>query len=118
MRRGLIRTDVTSVCAVFWGLFVASNAGTHYSKYVCDAYNPYRMVCGEHRLYVDEEDQVMVHELIHKEEDTIVDESGDKPCYDMNNNTQWPGNSWLSEDSCNICTCTGNKYFGAQGQSY
>jgi len=65
------------------------------------------MVCGEHRLYVDEDDQVEVHELIHKE-DAIADESGDKPCYDMNNNTQWPGNSWLSQDSCNICTCLGN----------
>ena len=43
------------------------------------------MVCGEHRLYVNEEDQVKVHELIHKEGDAFVDESGDKPCYDMNN---------------------------------
>ena len=77
-------------------------------RYGCDDYNNYRMVCGEHRLYVDEEDQVKVHELVHKE-DTIVDESGDKPCYDMNNNTQWPGNSWLSQDSCNICTCLGEQ---------
>jgi len=66
------------------------------------------MVCGEHRLYVSEEDQVKVHELIHKEGDTMVDEAGEKPCYDMKNNTQWPGNSWLSDDSCNICTCLGN----------
>ena len=60
-------------------------------------------------MFVDEEDQVEVHEVVHAKVDTVVDESGDQPCYDYDNNTQLPGNSWLSKDSCNICTCTGKK---------
>jgi len=64
--------------------------------------------CGEHRMYENKVDQVKVHELIHTEEGTIVDESGDQPCKDEDDKTQWPGNSWLSKDSCNICTCPGN----------
>jgi len=64
--------------------------------------------CGEHRVYENEKDQVKVHELIHTKEGTIVDESGDQPCTDQNNKTQWPGSSWLSPDSCNVCTCMGN----------
>jgi len=66
------------------------------------------MFCGEHRMYENEADQVKVHELIHTDEGTIVNESEDQPCTDEDNNTQWPGNSWLSKDSCNICTCPGN----------
>jgi len=64
--------------------------------------------CGEHRMYENEVDQVKVHELIHTDEGTIVDESGDQPCKDDDDNTKWPGESWLSKDSCNICNCPGN----------
>lgn len=70
------------------------------------------MVCGKHRKFVDEEDLAEVHEVVHEvghaKIDTVVDELGDQPCYDYNNKTQWLGNSWLSQDSCNICTCPGN----------
>eukprot|EP00090_Calanus_glacialis_P020063 TRINITY_DN3084_c0_g1_i1.p1 TRINITY_DN3084_c0_g1~~TRINITY_DN3084_c0_g1_i1.p1 ORF type:complete len:278 (+),score=46.77 TRINITY_DN3084_c0_g1_i1:108-941(+) len=66
------------------------------------------MFCGEHRMYENEADQVKVHEVIHTDQGDIVDESGDQPCKDEDDNTQWPGNSWLSKDSCNICTCPGN----------
>jgi len=37
----------------------------------------------------------------------MVDESGDQPCTDRQNITHLPGADWLTEDSCNICTCTG-----------
>eukprot|EP00092_Neocalanus_flemingeri_P030677 GFUD01033309.1.p1 GENE.GFUD01033309.1~~GFUD01033309.1.p1 ORF type:complete len:278 (-),score=57.91 GFUD01033309.1:206-1039(-) len=66
------------------------------------------MFCGEHRMYENEADQVKVHELIHTDEGTIVDESRDQSCKDDDDNTQWSGSSWLSKDSCNICTCPGN----------
>ena len=71
------------------------------------------MVCGEHRMFVDEEDQAevheVVHEVVHAKVDTVVDESGDQPCYDYDNTEQLQGSSWLSQDSCNICTCPGRK---------
>ena len=60
-------------------------------------------------MYENKVDQVKVHELIHTDEGTIVDESGDQPCKDEDDKTQWPGNSWLSKDSCNICTCPGRE---------
>ena len=60
-------------------------------------------------MYENEADQVKVHEVIHTDQGDIVDESGDQPCKDEDDNTQWPGNSWLSKDSCNICTCPGRK---------
>jgi hypothetical protein len=41
-----------------------------------------------------------------KGEPVIVDETGDSPCT-VNGVTKFPGDSWLTEDSCNICTCTG-----------
>jgi len=65
-------------------------------------------LCGTHRIFEDEQNEVKVHELIHTEHGDIADESGDQPCQDDEGNTQWPGNSWLSQDSCNICTCPGN----------
>jgi len=36
----------------------------------------------------------------------IADESGDSPCR-VNGETKFPGVTWLTEDNCNICTCTG-----------
>ena len=60
-------------------------------------------------MFVDEEEQAEVHEVVHAKEDTVVEESGDQPCYDDDNTTQWPGSSWLSQDSCNICTCPGSR---------
>jgi len=44
----------------------------------------------------------------HKDSDEpmIVDETGDSPCT-VNGVTKFPGDSWLTEDSCNICECTG-----------
>jgi len=39
-------------------------------------------------------------------EPQIVDETGDSPCT-VNGVTKFPGDSWLTEDSCNICECTG-----------
>jgi len=65
-------------------------------------------LCGVHRTYENEKDQVKVHEFIHNEHGTIVDESGDQYCKDDKGNTQWPGNTWLTEDSCNVCHCIGN----------
>ena len=38
---------------------------------------------------------------------SIVDESGDRPCRDHNNESRNPGDTWLTEDSCNICSCKG-----------
>lgn len=37
----------------------------------------------------------------------IVDETGDSPCRLENGSTKFPGDTWLTEDSCNACTCTG-----------
>merc|ERR1711874_90937 len=39
---------------------------------------------------------------------SIVDESGDQPCRDHNNESRNPGDTWLTEDSCNICSCKGD----------
>jgi len=44
--------------------------------------------------------------LIKTEHGTYVDESGDSPC-NVNGQTKFPGDSWLTEDNCNICECTG-----------
>ncbi|XP_023346184.1 kielin/chordin-like protein [Eurytemora carolleeae] len=37
----------------------------------------------------------------------IVDETGDSPCRLNDGVTKFPGDIWLTEDSCNVCTCTG-----------
>merc|ERR1711874_537400 len=39
---------------------------------------------------------------------SIVDESGDQPCSDHNGESRNPGDTWLTEDSCNICSCKGD----------
>lgn len=60
--------------------------------------------CGEHRGWTDEANNAEVEEISHNQ----VAEEGDIPCRDaVTNQDRMPGDSWLSEDSCNICTCTG-----------
>jgi len=47
----------------------------------------------------------------HKEDggvSNVVTEEGDVPCK-VNGETKFPGSTWLKPDSCNICTCTGNR---------
>ena len=80
---------------------------TENNRLVFKMYLDCRKLCGTHRIFEDEQNEVKVHELIHTEHGDIADESGDQPCEDDEGNTQWPGNSWLSQDSCNICTCPG-----------
>jgi len=53
----------------------------------------------------------MTHDPAHKagkmdNAPVIADETGDSPCI-INGETKFPGDSWLTEDSCNICECTG-----------
>ena len=63
-----------------------------------------RKFCGEHRGWTDEANNAEVEEVSHNQ----VAEEGDIPCRDaVTNQDRMPGDSWLSEDSCNICTCTG-----------
>ena len=38
----------------------------------------------------------------------MVPELGDQTCRDLVSNTEkMPGDTWLSEDGCNICVCKG-----------
>lgn len=37
----------------------------------------------------------------------VVDETGDSPCRGEDGTTKFPGETWLTSDQCNICTCTG-----------
>ena len=64
----------------------------------------FRKFCGEHRGWTDEANNAEIEEFSHNQ----VEEEGDIPCRDaVTNQDRMPGDSWLSEDSCNICTCTG-----------
>lgn len=68
---------------------------------------PLGTICSERKC-----DDVMEHrtetELQELDGGLIVDESGDQPCTDEDGKTQFPGASWLTGDSCNICVCHGN----------
>jgi len=64
--------------------------------------------CGEHRHWEDNENDAHVDEFIHSKSGTMVDESGDQPCKDHEDVERMPGDTWLSGDGCNVCTCKGN----------
>ena len=49
-----------------------------------------------------------IDEIIHTKEGSVVPELGDQTCRDLVSNTEkMPGDTWLSEDGCNICVCKG-----------
>jgi len=64
--------------------------------------------CGEHRVWEDNAHDAHIDEFIHSKSGTFVDESGDQPCKDHENNERMPGDTWLSGDGCNVCTCKGS----------
>ena len=64
-----------------------------------------RKFCGDHIQFDDGD--AKIDEIVNTEGGSIVDESGDRPCRDHNNESRNPGDTWLTEDSCNICSCKG-----------
>ena len=64
-----------------------------------------RKFCGDHIQFDDGD--AKIDEIVKTEGGSIVDESGDRPCRDHNNESRNPGDTWLTEDSCNICSCKG-----------
>merc|ERR1711874_542989 len=62
--------------------------------------------CGDHIQFDDAD--AKIDEIVKTEGGSIVDESGDQPCRDHNNESRNPGDTWLTEDSCNICSCKGD----------
>jgi len=40
--------------------------------------------------------------------DAIIMETGDTPCTDKEGKKRMPGDTWLTQDSCNICQCLGD----------
>ena len=64
-----------------------------------------RKLCGDHIQFDDGDAQI--DEIVHSKEGSYVDESGDQPCRDHNNEHRNPGDTWLTEDSCNVCSCKG-----------
>merc|ERR1711874_745020 len=62
--------------------------------------------CGDHIQFDDAD--AKIDEIVNAEGGSIVDESGDQPCRDHNNESRNPGDTWLTEDSCNICSCKGD----------
>jgi len=62
--------------------------------------------CGQHKQFEDGDAQI--DEIVHDQRGSFVSETGDQQCRDHENKPHNPGETWLTEDSCNICSCKGD----------
>ena len=63
-----------------------------------------RDLCTVSKVSTDLKNEAVVEEFINKTPKQIL---GYKNCTDAENKTRSAEEKWLSEDSCNICWCTG-----------
>ena len=82
------RTTATNVSVDPWERFVPSKSQSCFFSYGEPGLSYYRKLCGGGEIVV---------------------ESGDRPCKDHNNEDRNPGDTWLTGDSCNICSCKGKQ---------
>jgi len=106
-RRFCLREPRELGCKQTEGVWIAEDGC---NKCMCGPFGPVctREYCGEHSSFTDNDKDAEINEFIHTKLGTVVNEDGDIPCRDYNGTEQWPGNSWLSADGCNICSCKGD----------
>ena len=67
-----------------------------------------RELCKVSKVSTDHENDAVVEEFVNITPKQIL---GNKNCTDAENKTRNAGEKWLTEDSCNICRCTGETIF-------
>ena len=64
-------------------------------------------VCGQHHQFDDGD--AHIDEVVYNQQASKTEAVGNQQCRDHRNQPRQPGETWLTEDSCNVCSCKGKR---------
>ena len=63
--------------------------------------------CGQHHQFDDGD--AHIDEVVYNQQASKTEAVGNQQCRDHRNQPRQPGETWLTEDSCNVCSCKGKR---------